>query len=476
MLRPLAICAGTLALLMGSGCQRRDLSIGQNIGGGEPPTTGGNGGAGKDGPGGAAATATGGTTIGQGGVSAVGGGGGAAGVPAIATGGTATGGGGTTGTAGSAGATAAGGAGAGTSGGMGGMPRPVGAASFTPVSLASDVSTGYRLLVDVNGDGKLDLVATAFGDETGQGAGVHVLLGRGDGTFVAAVVYPLASARVISAGDLNGDGKPDLAISGASRQVEILLNKGDGTFTFAVPVSTQAAGERIQLADLNGDRKADLVTSAYSGVNVFLNMGEGTFGPGVSYSAPSFTMNLPVSFGLGDLNDDGRIDLVVSVDHREPMGLFLNAGDGTFGAAISLAYGVKVPVPRGIGITDMNGDGKADIVGVGSLSGGVSIFLNDRAGSFAPPLSFTTVTSLPTNMNGLVADFDGNGAPDLVIPTSTAGLNAGIGSVLLLNDGTGALVKSSVALPPFMAAVGDLNGDGKPDLVGMDQVFLNTNQ
>jgi hypothetical protein len=247
---------------------------------------------------------------------------------------------------------------------------------------ASAVRT-YMAVGDWNGDGKLDLAVAQGSAGGTPGSGAAILLGNGDGTFTASspIVIPvltnlsnqqIAHAGLIATADFNGDGKPDLVISawgpyglGFEEQTfYFYLGNGDGTFTLATPVSItiEAILHPIGVADLNGDGKADLVIeSAVTGASnyygnsllVYLGNGDGTF-------ASALAGPLDGSFGdveVGDFNGDGKPDLATSPYIR------LGNGDGSFGAVSSSyqfpqnSYGSQIA--NGVG--DFNGDGYSDV-------------------------------------------------------------------------------------------------------------------
>ncbi len=330
------------------------------------------------------------------------------------------------------------------------------AAGFGPRSVA---------VGDFNGDGKPDLVVANYGD-----GNVSVLLGNGDGTFQAAVNYAVGPGpSSVAVGDFNGDGKPDLVVannkSESAGTVSVLLGNGDGTFQWAVNYAVGDSPSSVVVGDFNGDGNADFVvvgggsTDGY--MRVLLGKGDGTFKAAVNYAAGES----PSSVAVGDFNGDGKPDLVVVGGGTYPMGVFLNNGDGTFEQV--WAYYSAAETATSVAVGDFNGDGKADLATVtinnNSGVGTVSILLGEGNGTFQAAGNYAAVGSA---ISVAVGDFNGDGKPDLAM---AAGLDMGGGVSVLLNngDGTGtfkAAVNYVAGSAPYSVAVGDFNGDGKADL------------
>ena len=231
-------------------------------------------------------------------------------------------------------------------------------------------------LGDVNGDGKPDLAVTNQIDNT-----LSLLLGNGDGTFQPQQTFDAGSSPwSVAMGDVNGDGKIDLAITGSN--VSIYLGNGNGTFQPRQAFETGSNPRSVAIGDLNGDGKPDLaVTNITSNtVSVLLGNGDGTFQAQTTYA----TGSKPWSVAIGDLNGDGKPDLAVANYAGNSVSIRLGNGDGTFQSTMNLAVANG---PRSVALGDFNGDGKADIVAAGYLSpGSGSLLLNTRNGNFTGPI------------------------------------------------------------------------------------------
>ncbi len=243
---------------------------------------------------------------------------------------------------------------------------------FLPV--VNYLSGGFASSVavaDVNGDGKPDLaVANDNSNPTGS---VSILLGNGDGTFQPAVTYNSGGQYAISVviAELNGDAKPDLVVLNASGTLGILRGNGDGTFQAVVTYGTGGTSpSSVAVADVNGDGKLDLVVTNQTGgngeaVGVLLGNGDGTFKPVVTYSSGGAQ---PSSVVVSDVNGDGKPDLIVTsyctVNGPCPgegvVGVLLGNGNGTFQPAV--IYDTGGIEAKWVAVADVNGDGRADVV------------------------------------------------------------------------------------------------------------------
>ena len=235
---------------------------------------------------------------------------------------------------------------------------------------------------DLNGDGKLDLVFTR-GSAFGKPEAVSVLLGNGDGTFGPAAEYRAGfEPGSLVIGDLNGDGKPDLAVDSPEPSgggLSVLLGNGDGSFG---PAKSYGVGGAVAIGDLNGDGKLDLAVtdSSSNAVSVLLGGGDGSFGPPQNFAAG----NGPHSVVIGKLNGDAFPDLAVANQGEGNVSVLLGNGAGSFGRPKDLTVGAE---PGSIAIDDLNSDTRPDLVVANGAQRSVSVLLNGRS-SAALSLSY----------------------------------------------------------------------------------------
>lgn len=332
---------------------------------------------------------------------------------------------------------------------------------------------------DFNGDGNLDLVVTNINDNS-----VSVLLGNGNGTFQQHVDYATGfEPRGIVTTDLNHDGKADLITGNGSLSVSVLLGNGDGTFQSHVeypsaPGAGAGPGGALAVGDFDGDGIADLAVPAadQNAVSVLLGNGDGTFKPFVGYA----TGILPSAVAVGDFNGDGKLDLAVTNDgflngtQANSVSILLGNGDGTFQPHVDYVTG---PSPIGVITADLNGDGKADLIVTNDNCGGspcgfgsVSMLLGNGDGTFQTRRDYGTGT-YPTSAIG---DFNGDGKPDIAIAHQNCiGSPCDVGATLsiLIGNGNGTFpghLDYATPANPTSVTITDLNGDGKPDLIVSD--------
>jgi len=260
----------------------------------------------------------------------------------------------------------------------------------TPVNSTAD--DGALVVADFNGDGFSD-VAIAHLHSIG------VLLGKGDGTFETSSEYPLQIVDnpflLLAVGDFDGDHQPDLVgvtsvISDGyvDSEIHVLVGRGDGTFilpakTSLDPIHTLAGHRNISVGDLNADGKVDLaiLTVSDQAISILRGNGNGTFAlagrfpiTNASYAGAEFHgSGSAFDLALADVTGDGKLDVVAAYDRNNDgiVQLFPGNGDGTLQP--SAVYAVPTGFSLGrLSVADFNGDGRVDLL-LGSYGGAVNI-------------------------------------------------------------------------------------------------------
>ncbi|MFL6231362.1 MAG: FG-GAP-like repeat-containing protein [Pyrinomonadaceae bacterium] len=285
-------------------------------------------------------------------------------------------------------------------------------------------------------------------------------------SFARPSKYPTGKAPAsVALGDLNGDRKLDLVtVNGPA--LSTLLNRGDGGFTSRRDYATTHA-DFVALSDLNGDGRLDVATVNADSVSVFLNTGSRTFAPRRDYAIGATVVGDNIA--VGDVNGDGLPDLAALNEVASTIAVFPNAGDGTFPTRRDYQ---TADDPQFVAIGDLNGDGKADLV---TVNGEVaSVLLNRGDGSFGGRHDYPTGS---WSDSVAIADLNADGAPDLATDNNgdTGGDTSGTVSVLLTRgDGTFRRRRDYVATDALGIAIGDLNGDRKPELVTRGETYNNS--
>jgi len=329
-----------------------------------------------------------------------------------------------------------------------------------PISIAAGPGATLVVVADVNGDNKPDLVVSSgtFSQS------VSVFLGKGDGTFQAPVILSVDfGPTVIAVGDLNGDGKPDLVVTSNGFQqgtVSVLLGNGDGTFRPRQSFNVGNNPVSVAVGDLNGDGKLDVAVanSGSNTVSILLGRGDGTLQPGVNMAVDAN----PRSLVIGDFDGDHKLDLAVAISNLDEISILLGKGDGTFQAPLNIAVSQN---PVFLTTADFNGDQIPDLVVANSPQfsgpGSVSVLLGVGDGSFQAPASF--VVSGAANAVA-VGDFNGDGFKDVVVSQTSFSAAGSISELLGNGDGTLQSAAKINIVGSSSVAVADFDRDGTLDL------------
>ncbi|MFL6334774.1 MAG: FG-GAP-like repeat-containing protein [Pyrinomonadaceae bacterium] len=345
------------------------------------------------------------------------------------------------------------------------------AQSFAPPNTLS-AGTGAQKAVaaDLNGDGVPDLASANHGNSGSPS--VSVFIGVGDGTFAARRDYPAAQgAGSIVAGDFNGDGRPDLAVANSvfsqpvKQNVSIFLNNGDGTLQVMKEFPVDDMANDLSAADFNKDGKLDLAVVCRTVVDVLLGNGDGTFQPKVTYAhGPGTTSSFDSAIVSGDFNGDGNADLAAATTPADAgvVDVLLGNGDGTFRPAVPYVSGRGT---KRVAAGDLNGDGRLDLVTGNSFDGTLSVLIGRGDGTFQPKVDYAS-RSNSTSIK--IADLDGDGKNDVTIASPGFTVLAGVG------DGTlreAVIFEAGEGAFPTSVAVADLDRDGRLDLFGASNGF-----
>jgi hypothetical protein len=330
----------------------------------------------------------------------------------------------------------------------------------TPTSYAlPGNTTEAAVLADMNGDGKVDVVVATRSSSNQEE--ISVLTGNGDGTLNAPQSFPVPTPSPPASGgttqignliaaDLRGTGHLDIVGSNGL----VLLNSGTGTFTvgtwaFTPELGTSDLAPNLVAADFNNDGKIDLAVGTGEAVNIYLGNGDGTFTAGKSYSSINDNGYLTAT----DLDGDGNIDLYVGLANGGFFGsdasgasqayALMGNGDGSFQGAPRLPF-----VYTGNNLADLNGDKITDAVGENSDLSFTS-YLGDAKGGFSAE---STLVTSPITVSGTqytlsnidsyaIGDVNGDGIPDLAYigPTLNGIPNGsgGTGVFIALGNGQG---------------------------------------
>jgi hypothetical protein len=323
---------------------------------------------------------------------------------------------------------------------------------------------------DFNRDGRSDLAVA--GNSSGD---VTVLLGNGSGGFAQPAGSPISTGPgpiSVAVADFNLDLKPDLAVAdNLSNDVTILLGNGSGGFAQAAgsPVNAGSGPVFVAAGQLDGDGRPDLAVANNQSNNVTILLGDGAGGFTQPPGSPVGAGAGPYAVAVGDLNGGGGQDLVVANNQSNSLTILLGDGSGGF----SQPAGSPIPVgsgPASVAVADFNLDGRPDLAVANSGSDTVAILIGDGTGRFGrPPGPAIGAGSSPFSI--ALGDFNLDGKPDLA--AADFGLDAVtilLGNPSLAPDGT-ACDDGNVCTAGDVCAAGlchagvqpgDADGDGHP--------------
>jgi FG-GAP-like repeat/FG-GAP repeat len=325
---------------------------------------------------------------------------------------------------------------------------------------------------DFDRNGKVDL---AIANETSDD--ISIRLGNGAGGFGAPTSVPVGDMPLgLAVADLNRDGKLDIAVASAgSDDLRILLGNGRGGFAQSgAPIPLADAPWYVVLGDVDRDRRVDAVISHVGSgmpfvssqhVSVLLGNGAGGFTQAVG--SPITVGRTPYGVEIADFDGDRNPDLAIANQFEDFVSILLGDGTGQFTPAQGSPIHFGAGGPTWLVVGNFDDDRDADLA-VALASGSVRVLLGDGTGGFAPaPGSPIALPGRPHNLRA--ADFDRDGELDLGVDRlGSPGLGVPPSFSVLLGDGEGGFqlagTPNPVGTQPFSMAVGDFNGDRKPDV------------
>ncbi|MGJ3234832.1 FG-GAP-like repeat-containing protein [Marivirga sp.] len=329
---------------------------------------------------------------------------------------------------------------------------------------------------DLDGDGKNDIIGA---NSNANSATILRNLSTPGNISMAKTNLNIGTRGLnTTAGDLNGDGKPEVVFSEGNdgNRLLILVNfstPGNFSFTLQTITVSGASTKRVVIRDVDLDGKPDLVVSNQTGNKIFIVKNTSS-GGNLSFDNSIIELNVPnagttAGLDVEDLNGDGKPEIITNQFLTDGGGFYVatnNSTPGNFNFESFVQFNTSGTLVN-LKVADVNLDNKPDIVATLFLSSSVAVFINQTNGTGNPP-QFGSAQNLTTDLRpwGLdYGDMDGDGNIDIVV--STIGTNKSVN--VLNNNGSTGINFPKVSIPVTFInrniKVGDIDGDSKPDIV-----------
>lgn len=346
----------------------------------------------------------------------------------------------------------------------------LGSANGTLTKIISYKNPGYPSSVavgDFNQDRNIDFAVANEGSLTMIGAEIILIyLGFGNGTFVESQIYFTGTRSYpcsVIVADINHDNALDIIfVNSGINNAAVLLGYGNGSFTDqnTYPTGDSSSPSSIAIADFNNDSHIDIVVSnnGTQTVGILLGFGNGSFDHPMTYSTGEGSG--PRSIAVGDFNNDNKIDIVVANSGSNTIGVFLGYGNGSFTDQI-IYYTSNNSNPQFVTVADLNNDSWMDVIVANRQTMNIDLFLGLGNGLLSAPKSFST-NSIYYPSSVIVLDLNRDNRLDMLVVDS-GNIFACIGypdddfiSGMTLSTGNGSF--------PGLLTVADFNNDQKLDI------------
>ena len=334
-------------------------------------------------------------------------------------------------------------------------------------------SPGEVAIADLNGDGKADVINSDYGTDEqcpNYSSEIYISFGNGDGTLQEGqkiTVGTNSRPRAVVVGDINGDGKPDIAVStyssdSESNDKDIYVLTGDGNGNFSAPTDTGlpetfTAIHEMTVGDVTGDSKDDIIVTGRQGsgyvisVQTFNGSTYDTISTSLGGNKGSYTIE------TSELDGDAKQEIIVGNRSAKNIEIY-SASSGSIVKDKTISVGKKV---YDVASKDVDGDGFNDIVAAAEDS--IYVYKNDGNGNFSLASQFSSGMTNATSVD--IGDIDGDGILDLAATSTT---DSRISVYKGNGDGTfqeGVQYKTGTSPLVNGMKLGDLNNDGKADAV-----------
>jgi hypothetical protein len=327
----------------------------------------------------------------------------------------------------------------------------------------TDADPQYVITCDINKDNHIDIVCVNSNSDI-----ISIIMGYGNGTFAEQMIYSTGNGShpyAIASGDFNNDTRLDLVIANeGTDSISILLGYDYASFQSQVIFSSNdsLAPSGIVVSDFNNDTYLDIAATfiAANNIGFLLSCGNGSFNSMMMYSTGNGSQ--PYAIGVGDFNNDGGLDIVVTNWGTQNIGVLLGYGNGSFAATITSTSGDVSP-PTAVAVGDINNDDRLDIVVAYYHANNVEVCLGYGNGSFSVTKTYSTGKgSAPIGVT--VVDIDSDSHLDIIVPnfgTDSVGILFGYGNGSFQNQLTYSTGNESW---PVDITVGDFNSDNRLDI------------